>query len=187
MLVDEVTAFDFRMQMAHRSLDENGVRQVSDLTTTERENMADKPWYEGRDNSTLDEKTHEPKFDKELVAFFKKTEGIRQNRLDTTVFPTATPAVEAQADRVPHIGATGQGDTRRCTQEFGRHETNVPHMASTSGRAGGSGRRAKQHIVPHLLLHHISLLASKLTTSRRKLGWPANKIIPRGFTRGHRE
>ena len=36
MLIDEATAFDFSMQMAHRSKDENGVRQVSDLTAARK-------------------------------------------------------------------------------------------------------------------------------------------------------
>ena len=63
------------MQMAHRSLDETGIRQVSDLAPVQKENMLDILWYERRDESTLDEKTHESKFHKELVALFKKTEG----------------------------------------------------------------------------------------------------------------
>ena len=60
--------------------------------------MRDNIWYERRDDSTLDEKTHELQFHKELVSYFGKTEGIRQNRLNKTVFPTAAPTIDAQAD-----------------------------------------------------------------------------------------
>ena len=86
MLVNEATAFNFGMLMAHRCFDENGVRHVSDTTAAEEENMLDNIWYERRDDSTLDEKTHVLQFHKEPVAYFRKTEEIRRNRLDKTIF-----------------------------------------------------------------------------------------------------
>ena len=46
MLGNEATAFDFRMQTAHGTLDENVVHQVSDPTAAEKENMLDNHWYE---------------------------------------------------------------------------------------------------------------------------------------------
>ena len=96
LLVDEATACDYRMQMAHRSLDEMGLRQVLDPNEHERENLVDNLWYERRDESTLDEKTHETKFQKELVASFKTTEAIKGDRMNTTVSPMAAVAVDAQ-------------------------------------------------------------------------------------------
>ena len=56
LLIDEATAYDCGMQMAHRSLDEQGERQVNDPNEQERENLIDNLWYERRDDSTLDEK-----------------------------------------------------------------------------------------------------------------------------------
>ena len=53
-LIDEATAYDYGMQMAHRSLDDIGVRQVLDPNGHERENLVDNQWYELRDESTLD-------------------------------------------------------------------------------------------------------------------------------------
>ena len=107
MVVDEATAFDFGMQMADRTWDENRVHQVSDQTPAVKEIMLDNLLYERIDDCTLDEKTNEPKFHRELVALFKNTEGITctapkalQNRLDTPVFPTVMPAIDAQTDTV---------------------------------------------------------------------------------------
>ena len=56
----------------------------------------DNLWYERRDQSTLDEETHDPKFHKELLALFKVTESIKAERINTTVFPMATVAMDAQ-------------------------------------------------------------------------------------------
>ena len=84
------------MQMAHQSLNEQGARQVIDPNEQERENLVDNLWYERKDDSTLDEKTHEAKFYKELVSLFKVTETIKQNRTITTVFPIAAVALDAQ-------------------------------------------------------------------------------------------
>ena len=100
MLADDATAFDFGMQMAHRTFDENGVRQVKEPNGKERTNMIDNGWFERRDESTLDEKTHEPKFHKELLALFRKTEEIKQNRTEATVFPVAIQALDSKPDMV---------------------------------------------------------------------------------------
>ena len=75
--------------MSSRSLDENGVRQVNDPNEQERKHLVDNLWSERRDESTLDEKTHDPKFHKELLALFRTTEAIKADRLNTTVFPIA--------------------------------------------------------------------------------------------------
>ena len=101
LLADDATAFDFGMQMAHRSFDENGVRRVKEPNEKERANMIDNGWFERRDESTLDERTHNAKFHKELLALFKKTEGIKQTRTDATVFPVAIQAIDAKPKMVP--------------------------------------------------------------------------------------
>ena len=100
LLADDATAFDFGMQMAHRTFDENGVRQVKEPNGKERTNMIDNGWFERRDESTLDEKTHEAKFHKELLALFRETEKIKQNRTETTVFPVAMQAIDSKPNMV---------------------------------------------------------------------------------------
>ena len=82
--------------MSCRSLNEQGIRQVNDPNEREREHLANNLWYEFRDESTLDDKTHDPKFHKELLALFEVTESIKTERTNTTVFPTATVAMDAQ-------------------------------------------------------------------------------------------
>ena len=62
------------MQTSHRSSDNQGVCQVNDPNEQEREHLVDNVWYERRDESTLDEITHEAKFHKELMGLFKITE-----------------------------------------------------------------------------------------------------------------
>ena len=57
-------------------------------------------WYERRDESIRDERSHDAKFHKELLALFKRMEAIKQSRLDTTVFPVAVLAFDAKADIV---------------------------------------------------------------------------------------
>ena len=74
LVVDEATAYDYGMQMSSRYLKEQGIRQENDPKETEREHLVDNLWYERRDESTLDDKTHNPKFPKELLALFKVTE-----------------------------------------------------------------------------------------------------------------
>ena len=95
-LIDEATAYDYGMQMAHRSLDEMGVRQVLGPNGHERENLVDNLGYELRDESTLDGKTHETKIQKELVASFETTEAIKENCMNITVFPMAAVDLDAQ-------------------------------------------------------------------------------------------
>ena len=86
--------------MVHRSLDDQGVRQVHDPNEQEREPLVDNLLYERRDESTLDEKTHEAKFHKELMALFKITETIKTERMNTTVFAVAAVATNAQPGMV---------------------------------------------------------------------------------------
>ena len=99
-LIDEATAFAYGMQMSSRSLDENGVRQVNDPNEQERKHLVDNLWYERRDESTLDEKTHDPKFHKQLLALFRTTEAIKAERLNTTVFPIAAIFTDARPEVV---------------------------------------------------------------------------------------
>ena len=46
LLVDEVTAFDYGMQMGNRSLDELGVREVNDPNERELDHLVDNLWCE---------------------------------------------------------------------------------------------------------------------------------------------
>ena len=96
LLVDEATAFYYGMQMGHRSLDELGVRKINDPNERERDHLMIILWYERRDDSTLDKKNHDAKFHKELVSLCKTTEGIKAERPNTTIFPIATMAMDAQ-------------------------------------------------------------------------------------------
>ena len=98
LIVDEATAYDYGMQMSIRSLDENGVRKVFDPNENQRKHLIDNLWFERRDESTLDEKTHEPKFHKELLALFKETEKIKTERTNTTVFPMVAISTDARLD-----------------------------------------------------------------------------------------
>ena len=95
-LVDEATAYGYGMQMSCRSLNGQCVRQVNDPNEQEREHLVDNLWYERRDESTLDDKTHDPKFHKELLALFKVTESIKAEGTNTTVFLMATVAMDAR-------------------------------------------------------------------------------------------
>ena len=95
LLVDEATAYDYGMQMSCRSLDEQGVRQLNDPNEQEREHLVDNLWYERSDKSSLDDKTHDPKFHKELLALFGVTEAIKNRRTNTIVFPMAAVATDA--------------------------------------------------------------------------------------------
>ena len=79
---------------------EQGVRQVHDPNEQEREHLIDNLWYERPDESTLDEKTHDAKFHKELMALFKTTVTIKTDRMNTTVFPMAAVAMDAQPGMV---------------------------------------------------------------------------------------
>ena len=57
-------------------------------------------WYQRRDESTLDEKTYDPKFHKELLVLFRTTETIETEQLNTTVFPIAAISTDAQPEIV---------------------------------------------------------------------------------------
>ena len=100
LLVDEATAYDYGMQMSPRSLDENGVCQVNDPNEQERKHLVDNLWCERKDESSLDDKTHDPKFHKELLALFKVTETIKMEPKNTTVFPIAAISTDAQPGMV---------------------------------------------------------------------------------------
>ena len=113
--------------MARRSLDENRSRQVSNLTLAEKEIMLDNFWYERRDESTLNEKTLEPKFHKALVVLFKKTEGIDRTDKIRPSFYRHTSSRCTSRYSLPHIAITGHNDTRRRTQKFGRSERQTYH------------------------------------------------------------
>ena len=96
LLVDEATAYDYGMQMSSRYLNEQGIRQANVPNEREHEHLVDTLWYERRAESTLDDKTHNPKFHKELLALFKVTESNKTEGSNTTVFPMATVATDAQ-------------------------------------------------------------------------------------------
>ena len=86
------------MQMAHRSIEENGVTQISDPPQVEKEGLIDNLWYEKKDESTFDEKTQDPKFANELAALLKRTEAIKHNRTTFMMFPVPGQAIDAQSD-----------------------------------------------------------------------------------------
>ena len=96
ILVDEATAYDCGLQMSSRYLNEDGIRQANDPNEREREHLVDNLSYERRDESILDDKTHDLKFHKEPPAPIKVTELIKTERTNTTVFPMATVAMDAQ-------------------------------------------------------------------------------------------
>ena len=187
MLIDEATLFDFGMQMTHRSVDQNGVRQVNDLTETE--NMIDNLWYECRDNSTVVEKTHEPKFYEELAAVFKETEGIQLDRWDIIVFPMTVQVVDPRADIVsPTLAlleamATRGNGTRRGTNTEDPRCT-YRDMAHGIGRTTGSGRRAIQYTLSDLSVQHL-ILALPPGTNEKRLGSPTSEIVPTSHGGGH--
>ena len=100
LLIDEATVFDFGMQMAHRTFDDIGVHQVKEPNEVKKAKMIDNLWFEKRDESTQDKKTHDAKFHKDLPALFKETEEIKQTRTYTTVLSVATLAVDSQTNMV---------------------------------------------------------------------------------------
>ena len=100
LIVEEATAYDYGMQMSIKSLDENDVRKVNDPNEMERKHLVDNVWYEKKDESTLDDKTHDPKFHKKLLALFKATEVIKTERTNTTVFPIAAVSIDARPEMV---------------------------------------------------------------------------------------
>ena len=86
--------------MAHRTFDENGVRQDKEPNKKEKAKIIDNLWFEKRDESTRDEKSHDAKFHKQRLALSKKTEEIKRTRTDATVFPVAILAVDSQPNMV---------------------------------------------------------------------------------------
>ena len=87
LMADDATAFDFGMQVAHRTSDENGLRQVKEPNTAERINMMDNLWFERRDEQLS---THDPEFHKELLALLKETKEMKSNR---NVFAVVSPTL----------------------------------------------------------------------------------------------
>ena len=83
--------------MGNRSLDQLVLRKVNDPNERECVRLVDNLWYERPDNSTLDKKTHDAKFHKELVSLCKTTEGIKAERTNTTIFPKVIIAMDAQS------------------------------------------------------------------------------------------
>ena len=117
LMADDPTAFDFSIQMAHRTFDENGVRLVKEPNTAERTNKINNLWFGRRDESIPDEKTHDLKLYKELLALFKKTEEIKDNRSESTVFPVATQAIDLQPTMVSPTVVQLVGLARKIAQE----------------------------------------------------------------------
>ena len=122
MLADEATAFDHGMEMARRSLDELGGRKVNDPNEKERDRLVDNLWFEYREESTLDEKTHDPKFYKDLINLCKTTEAIKANRTNTTVFPVALVSLDAQSG----LGSPTSAMLSILAQDIARHNAREP-------------------------------------------------------------
>ena len=122
MLADEATAFDYGMEMASRSLDEQGGRRVNDQNEKERDRFIDNLWFEYRDESTLDEKTHDPKFFKNLISLCKTTEAIEANRTNTTIFPVALVSLDAQ----PGLGSPTLAMLSILAQDIARPNAREP-------------------------------------------------------------
>ena len=121
IIIDEATAFDYGMEMARRSMNERGDRIVNDPNENERDNLVDNLWFERRDESTLDEKTHEPKFHKELTSLMKKTEMIQGDRKNSSIFPIAQVSLDAEPGLRSHtlamLSILAQDIVRRNTRE----------------------------------------------------------------------
>ena len=95
-----------------------------------------------RDDSTLDEKTHEAKFHKVIVALFKITKTIKQNGTSTTVFPNAAVALDAQPGMVstPALLAV-------MAQDLARRNEEEPRQTYQTTRATRTRRRATKYPV----------------------------------------
>ena len=78
-LVYHVTVFDFGMQIAHCSFDDNDVHQVREPNEAEKANMIDNLRFEKRDESTITEMTRDAKIHKKLLVLFKESEEVKQN------------------------------------------------------------------------------------------------------------
>ena len=125
-------------------------------TKHERANMIDKIWFEKRriDESTLDEKTHNAKFHKELVALFKKTAEIRQTRTELSVFPEATQAIDSKPNMVSPTLVLLSILAQKTAQE---NRTNPRHSYQSWHLEGNPARKAERHGIPFpIFLYNIS-------------------------------
>ena len=122
MLADEARAFDYGMEMARRSLDEQGGRRVNDPNERERDRLVDNLWFEYRDELTLDEKTHDPKFYKDRIRLSKTTEAIKANRTNTKIFPVALVSLDAQ----PGLRSPTLALLSILAQDIARHNAREP-------------------------------------------------------------
>ena len=114
-------------------------------------NAIDNLWFEKRDASTQDEKTHDLKFHKELLARFKKTQEIKQTRTDATVFPVATQDVDLQPNMVsPTLVLLAVLTCKRARE-------NRVLARSIARNSDGSGR-ATPHTFSYFSAQHFSVL-----------------------------
>ena len=160
--------------MAHRFLGGMGVRQVLDPNGHERENLVDNLWYELRDESTLNEKTHEAKIQKELAALFKTTEAIKGGRINTTVLPMAAVALDAQ----PGMASPTLALLLMLAQNLARQNEKQPklmhqtwHQLLTE-RLNQVAERLGSYFP--VLLYNISLHSGFLTLGKRNMIWTNN-------------
>ena len=166
------------MQIANRSIDDTGVTQISDPTEAEKEGLIDNLWFAKRDESTLDEKTHDPKLTKELAALFKKTEAIKQNRTDAMVFPVAARAIDAQKDLMSPTMAL----LIARALDIASKNAEKPHLTNQSWHKALNEplkEVAERHNIPFpIFLYNISVLVTHVCTRGRELGpTPSNALL----------
>ena len=148
LMADDPTAFDFSIQMAHRTFDENGVRQVKEPDTAERTNKINNLWFGRRDESTPDEKTHDLKLYKELVALFKKTVEIKRQSKRIHRLPSGHPSHRpATYYGISHGIAASRACPQNSTGELGNSTALVPILARGIARdTGASDRETRDSI-----------------------------------------
>ena len=166
LIVDEATAYDYGMPMSIRSLDENGVRKVNDPNENERKHLVDNLWYEKRDESTINDKTQDPKIHKELVALFKATEMIKTEKTNTTVFPIATVSIDAQPGMVSLTLRLLVVMARNLAKQNETEPRHLSKLASSFTRNFESSRSAARHSVPGTFVQYISVLAPQFRPGR---------------------
>ena len=163
------------MQIANRSIDDTGVTQISDPTEAEKDSLNDNLWFAKRDESTLDEKTHDPKLTKKLAALFKKTEAIKKNRTDAMVFPVAAQAIDAQKDLMSPTLALLIARAR----DIAGKNAEKPHLTNQSWHEALNEplkEVAERHnILFPTLLYNISVLVTHVCTRGKELGPTPNK------------
>ena len=178
---DDATAFDFGMQIGHRTIDKNGVRQANELNTAERKNMIDNVWFEKRDEFTIDEKKHDPKFHKGLLSLLRRTEKIKLNCSDATVFLVATQAVDSQPDKVSPTLVLLVVLARKTAQE-NQAKPQLSYQSWYEAMQEPLSQVAERHQIPFpILLFNISLFwvpsiaqsESSLDEQQMKLYWEA--------------